>query len=219
LTRLNKTAIPFDQIPLLAHGIEESVAGVPCGLQDHLSALYGGVNVWYWKGRGLPQTYARKSLSNIKQYSDLPKHLLLAYCGVPHESKNINSTWIKQFLSGNHRSRWIEISKCTHAFADAFYSSDINEAVRQLNREAEIRIEMTPDVFDGMGNKLVHLALKENCGARFTGAGGGGCIWALGEVEHISALRSKWEKILLEKKAALLLDVNIDSTGLKTKTV
>lgn len=219
LTRLNKTPISFDQIPLLAHGIEESVAGVPCGLQDHLAALYGGVNAWYWKGNGLPQPFVRKPLSTTKQFSDLSKHLLLAYCGIPHESIKINSTWIKQFLSGQYRAHWIEISNCTNAFADAFYVLDIKESVRQLNRETEIRMEMTPDVFDDMGNKLVDLALNENCGARFTGAGGGGCIWALGEVENISVLRSKWKKILLEKKTASLLDVNIDSSGLQSKTV
>jgi D-glycero-alpha-D-manno-heptose-7-phosphate kinase len=219
LTPLNQTSVSYDQIPLLAHGIEESVAGVPCGLQDHLAALYGGVNAWYWKGNGLPQAYVRKSLSNTKQHSDLSKHLLLAYCGIPHESKNINSTWIKQFLSGNYRSHWIEIVNCTNAFVDAFFSLNIKEAVRQLNRETEIRVEMTPDVFDDMGEKLVHSALNQNCGARFTGAGGGGCIWALGEVENISVLQTEWEKIVLEKNTASLLDLNIDSTGLETITV
>ena len=37
------------QIAMLAHRIEESVAGVPCGRQDHLAAAFGGVNAWYWQ--------------------------------------------------------------------------------------------------------------------------------------------------------------------------
>ncbi|MEA3429538.1 MAG: galactokinase, partial [Thermodesulfobacteriota bacterium] len=36
------------KIALLAHALEESVAGVPCGLQDQLASVYGGVNAWYW---------------------------------------------------------------------------------------------------------------------------------------------------------------------------
>ena len=33
-----------EQIAILAHMIEASVAGVPCGLQDQLAAVYGGAN-------------------------------------------------------------------------------------------------------------------------------------------------------------------------------
>jgi len=38
------------KIALLAQTIEASVAGVPCGFQDQLAAVYGGVNAWYWPG-------------------------------------------------------------------------------------------------------------------------------------------------------------------------
>ncbi len=31
-----------------AHAVEQAVAGVPCGMQDHLAAVYGGVHAWYW---------------------------------------------------------------------------------------------------------------------------------------------------------------------------
>ncbi len=74
---------------------------------------------------------------------------------------------------------------------------------------------MTPDVLDKMGAKLVDLSVKNRCGARFTGAGGGGCIWAIGEVDDIDRLKDIWEKTLLSRKEACLLDVDIDSKGLE----
>jgi D-glycero-alpha-D-manno-heptose-7-phosphate kinase len=57
-------------------------------------------------------------------------------------------------------------------------------------------------------------AVALNCGARFTGAGGGGCIWALGDVKHIDSLRPIWEEILSSEKEGSLLDLKIDSQGL-----
>ena len=45
-----------------------------------------------------------------------------------------------------------------------------------MQAETALRVEMTPQVFDGMGHQLAHAAAAEHCGARFTGAGGGGVM-------------------------------------------
>jgi len=212
--RLNYRCVTADQIPLLAHAIEEGVAGVPCGLQDQLAAVYGGINAWVWKGRGAPQIYIRKLIGENLCYENFEKCLLLAYCGIPHESKNVNSQWVEQFLAGNFRSHWVEIVNCTNAFVNAISTGDLSEAVRLMNRETMIRLEMTPDVLDDTGTELFTEASNHRCGARFTGAGGGGCIWALGELADIAKLKNKWESILSQITDAGLLDVNIDSAGL-----
>jgi D-glycero-alpha-D-manno-heptose-7-phosphate kinase len=216
LEKVGRPVVAYDWIPLLAHGIEESVAGVPCGFQDQLAAVYGGVNAWYWKGAGFPRPYIRKPVAQPEHYESLSDHLLLAYCGIPHESKNINGQWVKQFITGECRTQWIEIAECTCAFVDAFASLDIAEAVKQINRETAVRVDMTPDVLDDIGLQLVNSALACHCGARFTGAGGGGCIWAIGNKERISELKVAWTQVLSQRKEACLLDVNIDPNGLLT---
>ncbi|MEJ2100261.1 MAG: hypothetical protein P8X68_09810 [Desulfobacterales bacterium] len=43
-----KAPLSRPQIAVLAHGLEETVAGVSCGFQDQLAAIYGGVNAWLW---------------------------------------------------------------------------------------------------------------------------------------------------------------------------
>ena len=199
---------------MLAHILEESVAGVPCGLQDQLAAAYGGVNAWYWKSDIKGPYFKKKTIIKKRYFKNFEKHLLLAYCGVPHESKNINKKWVKQFLSGKYRKLWIEIVECTQKFVDALTAGNFKDASASMNREMIIRREMTPDVLDSTGEKLVDFAIKNNCGARFTGAGGGGCIWAIGEVEDICKLRDIWEEMLSRRKDACMLDVNIDSRGL-----
>ncbi|MEJ2657784.1 MAG: galactokinase, partial [Desulfobacterales bacterium] len=52
LGKMGQPPMSRRQIALIAHEIEASVAGVPCGLQDQLAAAYGGVNAWYWTGDG-----------------------------------------------------------------------------------------------------------------------------------------------------------------------
>ena len=199
---------------LLACAIEGSVAGVPCGLQDQLAAAYGGVNTWYWLD-GIKNPYFRKKTVYRKDFfRKFEKHLLLAYCGIPHVSKDINEKWVRLFLSGKHRERWVEIIACTHKFVDALIQRDFKYAAELMNKEMALRKKMTPEVLDSMGEKLVDSAVENNCGARFTGAGGGGCIWAIGEIENIETLEKKWKSILSEKEEACMLDVKIDSKGL-----
>jgi len=204
-----------DQIVLLAHAIEEAVAGISCGLQDQLAAAYGGVNAWYWpSGPGDPR-FKRREVLTKEGYAALETRLLLAYCGVPHESQDINSKWIKQFVGGKARHLWPEIVFCTNEFVQAMAGKDWSGAVRAVNKEVEIRRKMTPEVFDEIGVALLEKALAHGCGARFTGSGGGGCIWALGEEENICNLRPEWVDILSSREGSRLLDARVNPNGLE----
>ena len=207
--RLNRRAIA-----LTAYQIEQSVAGVPCGIQDQLAAAYGGVNIWHWQADSKQSVFKRQCAIRKKSHKDVERHLLIAYCGKPHVSKDINGLWVRQFLSGKYRDLWAEIILCTRKFASALVKRNYQQAVIQMNRETAIRRTLTPDVLDNVGEKLVDLARQNNCGARFTGAGGGGCLWAVGEIENIDRLRPVWQKTLSAREEACLLDVKIDSKGL-----
>jgi len=203
------------KVALLSHALEESVAGVPCGRQDQLAAAFGGVNAWYWQTGNEGPPFIKKTIVNKVDFKRLEKHLLLAYCGVPHESKNVNGIWVSQFLAGRYRRLWKEITINTKKFIDALAVRNYKKAVAPMKREMVLRREMTPEVLDDMGEKLVDSAVKNNCGARFTGAGGGGCIWALGETDDIDKLKEIWKESLATRKGACLLDEKIDSKGLE----
>jgi D-glycero-alpha-D-manno-heptose-7-phosphate kinase len=207
--RLNRRSIA-----LTAFQIEQSVAGVPCGIQDQLAATYGGVNIWHWQADSKRSVFKRQCAVRKKSHGEVERHLLIAYCGKPHVSKDINGQWVRQFLSGRYRDLWAEIVLCTRKFSSAMVKRNYPQAVIQMNRETAIRRTLTPDVLDNVGEKLVDLARQNNCGARFTGAGGGGCLWAVGEIENIDRLRPMWQKTLSAREEAGLLDVKIDSKGL-----
>jgi D-glycero-alpha-D-manno-heptose-7-phosphate kinase len=202
------------RIATLAHGLEESVAGVPCGMQDQLAAIYGGVNAWIWPVSTENPQFRKKMVLPKRSHKDLEKHLLVAYCGRPHASKDINSRWVHQFLSGKFRDSWAEIVACTRQFVSHLADRNYMKAAELMNRETAIRRKMTPDVLDEIGVQLMKAAVAHDCGARFTGAGGGGCIWALGDVKHIDSLRPVWEEILSSENEGSLMDLKIDSQGL-----
>jgi D-glycero-alpha-D-manno-heptose-7-phosphate kinase len=201
---------------ILAHAIEQSVAGVPCGLQDQLAAAFGGVNVWYWKDVTKSPCFVRKNLLKKELSKDFEKNIILAYCGIPHESKNINGRWVNQFVSGRSRDFWNEIVECTSGFVDSVSIRRFHDAAIFMNRETAIRRRMTPDVVDEVGRKLIISARENGCGARFTGAGGGGCMWAIGEACDIERLKDKWESILSQREGACLLEFGIDFKGVTT---
>ncbi|MFW6080383.1 MAG: galactokinase [Desulfosalsimonas sp.] len=204
-----------DTIPALAHGIEESIAGVPCGMQDQLAAVYGGVNAWHWEeSRGRP-SWRRQSMDGAGEASWLNESILVAYCGVPHESSDINGTWIRRFLSGRDRRRWEKIVDVTKRFVYALFEKDLDSAAGWMNLETEIRRELTPSVVDETGAELIDAAASGNCGARFAGAGGGGCLWALGPAEAISELREEWLEVTRRRPEARILEAVVDTRGVR----
>jgi D-glycero-alpha-D-manno-heptose-7-phosphate kinase len=212
-----RVAVPIEDrsIALLAHAIEESVAGVPCGYQDQLAAVFGGVNAWRWLALPRAQVFRRKALVPRSGLRGLEPHLLAAYAGVPHASSDINARWVRQFVGGRYRREWGDILACTRRFADALQRRDFESAAAAMNRETDIRRRMTPDVLDGLGGKLAAVARLCGCGARFTGAGGGGCLWAIGAADAILRLRPFWEEILSKRRGARLLDARVAGQGLK----
>lgn len=214
LEQTGKKPMSREKIALIAHVLEAGVAGVPCGHQDQLAAVYGGVNAWYWRAVPNGPLFKKKNIVRKNRLKDFEKHLLLAYGGVPHESRDVNGKWVRQFLAGKYRGLWSEIIVCTQQFSAALMDRNLKDACLSMNRETAIRREMTPEVLDEMGMALVEAAMECGCGARFTGAGAGGCLWALGEVEDIDKLKRTWEIILSTKKGARLLDAKIDAEGL-----
>ena len=202
-------------IALMAHAIEESVAGVPCGYQDQLAAVFGGVNAWHWLALPPEQVFRREVLIPRRGLRGLEPHLLVAYVGVPHESRDINGQWVQQFVFGKYRAEWAEIVACTRRFADLLRRRDYSAAAAVMNRELDLRQRMTPNVLDHLGRKLTAAARRQGCSARFTGAGGGGCLWAIGEAGAVARLKPLWQQVLAERREAHLLDAGVAGEGLR----
>lgn len=200
----------------LAFMLESSVAGVLCGIQDQLAAVYGGIHLWHWTARPDEPAWRREPLQCESPLSELETHLLLVYGGVPHTSGPVNERWGRQFLSGSTRRSWAQIIDLTHRFTEAFRARHYAQAGDLLNQEMALRREMTPDVLDEFSSRLWAAAVEERCGARITGAGAGGCLWAVGECADIQRLRRIWQDAVDERPEATLLDFKIAADGVRS---
>lgn len=197
----------------IAQSVESAVAGVVCGVQDQMAAAFGGVSLWHWDGEGRH----RRTPVFCRGDVDPAPHIAVAYCGVPHDSLDVNGRWVRGFLDGRHRDAWHRIVRLTHAFAAAMARQDWREAAELMNRETRIRVAMTPDVLDETGRRLVEIATGHGCGARFTGAGGGGCLWAVGEADAVRGVRSAWEPVLAGTPGAQILPSAVAWTGVRVE--
>jgi D-glycero-alpha-D-manno-heptose-7-phosphate kinase len=213
LAHITDEPVSHNQMAILAYQIESNVARVSCGIQDHLAAIFGGVNAWHFNALPSENPFKHEVLQSKTDYAELEKHILIAYCGIPHESKDINGQWVEQFLKGTTRKKWEEIVLQTRKFIKALVNADWPAVVSAICSEVEIRLQMTPDVFNDSGKILLQAAIDNQCAARFTGAGGGGCIWAIGDKKQIDILRAIWLSILDQYPDALLLHNKIADCG------
>ena len=201
-----------ENIVRLAYELENGLSVSLCGMQDQAGAAFGGINQWIWMADG---TFVRNELVGLDAVDEFKEHMLVAYCGQVHDSVDVNSVWLKSFVSGYHRESWFKINALTHQFAAAIRDGNWRDAIQAMNLETELRIGLTPSVLVQSTNALVQAARDLGCGARFCGAGGGGCVWALGERDDIVNLRHEWSELLDGFHGGRLLEAEIDSVGVR----
>jgi len=210
---LNENGIKKEDILHLAYHLEDAVNGGMCGLQDQGAAVFGGVNKWSWHYSDRERLFTRESILDENGQKEISKKILVAYSGRRHLSARINRLWIEKFLQGETRSGWIEVNKIVNRFALHIKERMWNEAAQDLIEEVAIRKKLTPEAFTPIITRLIEESKKSGCGARFTGAGGGGTVWALCEIDAIARVREIWTHILKGTKTGGILECNVDPIG------
>jgi D-glycero-alpha-D-manno-heptose-7-phosphate kinase len=195
--------------------LEDAMSGGNCGIQDQAAAVYGGVNRWTWRYGERSSPFKREPLLDTNGQRELSRRILVAFSGKSHASLRINRNWIKDFLSGETRSGWVKVNEVVNALARAIKAKEWDKAARLLKKEMAIRRDITPDALIPIAEELVDRAEDAGCGARFAGAGGGGTVWALGEMDRIRDLRKIWEGILAPIRGGRILECAIDPMGMR----
>jgi D-glycero-alpha-D-manno-heptose-7-phosphate kinase len=201
------------EIVLLAQRIENDLGLSLTGLQDQAAAAYGGVNRWIWHYSRSSKPFSRHPLVSQNCLASLEEHIVVAFTGVEHDSSDINRLWLEDFLQGGDRHIWYEILSLTDEFASAISVGDWRKAATLLSRENDLRVSITPGMVPDYTHHLLEEAKSLACGARFSGAGGGGCVWAIGERERIRILATHW-KDFLNPMGGYLLPTRIARKGL-----
>jgi D-glycero-alpha-D-manno-heptose-7-phosphate kinase len=199
----------------LGYHLEDGISGGNCGIQDQAAAVFGGVNQWKWHFGNRTTPFERIPLLDRKGQSELTNHLLVAYSGKSHVSSRTNQNWIKGFLSGMTRKGWCEANEIVQNFAFSLQEKDWNRAAGFLRAEMALRKKLTPGALIPVTARLIKQAERAGCGARFAGAGAGGSLWALGDLENIKELKKTWGKTVALIRGAKILDCEVDTVGVR----
>jgi D-glycero-alpha-D-manno-heptose-7-phosphate kinase len=198
--------------------LEDGVSGGNCGIQDQAAAVYGGVQHWEWSYGSHKTLFRRRALLDRKGQLALSRRLLVAYSGKRHTASSTNRRWIRDFLSGRTRTGWLKVNETVRRFGRAVEARDWRQAAALIREEMSVRREITPEALTPVTAELIETAENAGCGARFTGAGAGGSLWAIGDVDRIDTLRRIWETRLVKIKGAAILDCQVDPSGVKQES-
>ncbi len=214
LDQLCQTHMDHERLAHIAYHMEDIHQEGAAGMQDHLAALYGGVNLWKWDYTSYP--YFQREDLDQEAMGELSKCILIAYTGESHSSSDINKKWVSQFLAGVTTRAWIEANEITMEFWNALKRGDYSRALQLIQKEMEVRKAITPEAFEARGMvELFQCARDHGCGARFAGAGAGGCVWALGEEKDIKKLKEAWGNILAKTGSGFLVDASPTKEGVR----
>jgi D-glycero-alpha-D-manno-heptose-7-phosphate kinase len=196
-----------DELMDLAMNVEAQAINVPTGAQDFRPALYGGVSAVELDVDGV------RRIALPVDARDLESRLVLAYTNASRNSGINNWEVTKRHIDGDRdvQARFARIRDIAAAMRAALEAGDWREVGRQVGEEWENRKGLAPGVTTPAIDAM--LAAARGAGAyagKVCGAGGGGCLFCIGEPASTPAIRTA-----LERSGARVLDFHIETDGLR----
>lgn len=190
----------------IAMNVEAQAIDVPTGVQDYRPALYGGVAAIELGVDGV------KRVELPVAPEELERRLVLAYTNASRNSGINNWEVTKRHIDGdkNVQASFGRIRDIAAAMRDALERGDWPRVGTHIAEEWDNRKRLAPGVTTPEID--VMLAAAERAGARggkVCGAGGGGCLFCIGEPAAVPAIRAA-----LQGAGARLLDFRVERRGL-----
>ena len=194
----------------IAMNVEAQAIDVPTGVQDYRPALYGGISAVELRVDGVRRVELPVSAL------ELERRLVLAYTGATRNSGINNWEVTKRHIDGdrNVQRRFERIRDIAGAMREALERGAWSEVGRHVADEWENRKGLAPGVTTPEIDAILAAARDAGAfGGKVCGAGGGGCLFCLGEPERIPAIRAA-----IAAAGGRLLDFHIEPDGLRVDT-
>jgi D-glycero-alpha-D-manno-heptose-7-phosphate kinase len=199
-----------DQLMQIAMNVEAQAIDVPTGVQDYRPAVYGGISAVELGVDGIRRVALPVSAQALQE------RLVLAYTGASRNSGINNWEVTKRHIDGdtNVQQRFSRIRDIAVGMRGALERNDWQEVGRQIADEWENRKGLAPGVTTPAIDAMLNAARQAGAyGGKVCGAGGGGCLFCLGEPDRIPAIRTA-----ISSHGGQLLDFQIESDGLRVNT-
>jgi D-glycero-alpha-D-manno-heptose-7-phosphate kinase len=201
---------PDDLLMQIAQNVEAQVIDVPTGVQDYRPAFYGGISAVELNVDGIRRVALPVSAADLQQ------RIVLAYTNASRNSGINNWEMTKRHIDGDRevRARFAKIRDIAVQMRHALEARDWRAVGRLVGDEWENRKGLAPGVTTPDIDAMLAAAREAGAdGGKVCGAGGGGCLFCIGDPADVPAIREA-----LAASSARLLDFMIDTDGLKVET-
>lgn len=199
-----------DLLMQIAQNVEAQVINVPTGVQDFRPALYGGISAVELGVDGI------RRVALPVDAGELQARLVLAYTNASRNSGINNWEMTKRHIDGDAevRSRFARIRDIAGDMRRSLEQRDWAAVGRHLTEEWENRKRLVPGVTTPAIDAMLAAAARAGAaGGKVCGAGGGGCLFCIGEPETVPAIRRA-----LAESGARVLDFQIETDGLRVES-
>jgi D-glycero-alpha-D-manno-heptose-7-phosphate kinase len=210
LARLRGKDLTAPEVAYAAHSLEVEVLGVESGIQDQLSAAFGGINYLEI------EPYPEATVHALAPWEELSPLLTLVYLGRAHESGAVHQQVIEG--AGRHGSGvFSRLREAAQASRDAVVRQDLAGFGRAMIANTEAQKALHPALVGADARRVVEVATARGAlGWKVNGAGGdGGSITILSPTfEAKEAL----ERRIAELDARYeLLPIQVSEAGLEVR--
>jgi D-glycero-alpha-D-manno-heptose-7-phosphate kinase len=203
-------ALEDDLLLQIAQNVEAQVIDVPTGVQDYRPALFGGISAVELNVDGIRRVPLQVDARELQQ------RVVLAYTNASRNSGINNWEMTKRHIDGDGevRSRFARIRDVAVAMRESLERKDWPAVGRHVADEWDNRKRLAPGVTTPAIDGMLDAAVAAGAwGGKVCGAGGGGCLFCIGEPDRVPAIRDA-----LATAGARVLDFRIESEGLRITT-
>ncbi len=197
-------------IAYAAHRLEVDVLGMESGIQDHLSAAFGGINYLEI------EPYPEATVHTLPSWAGLSARLTLVFLGRAHDSSSVHRQVIDNAASRGSEA-FARLRDAAVAARDAVLDQDLGAFGQAMIANTDAQRALHPELVGLDAARVIDLAAAQGAvGWKVNGAGGDG-----GSVTILSG--SEAAKVAIEQRVAALdsryrvLPIEISAVGLEVR--
>lgn len=162
------------EIAVKSHYIESCLLKLQTGIQDQLSAAYGGIN--FIEMSKYPEASVSQIALKDELLWELESRLLLVYLGKPHSSSEIHNAVIKRLEeSHKYRKHLTSLREAAVTGKEALLRGDLSAFGSAMIENTRSQTLLHPNLVGERAQLAIDIALKRGvCGYKVNGAGGAG---------------------------------------------
>lgn len=151
-----------------AHRLEVDVLGIESGIQDQLSAAYGGIN--YLEIEPYPQA----TVDTLPAWKELSARLTLVFLGRPHDSSAVHRQVIEN-VGGHASTVFSRLRDAAVSARDAVLAQDLDAFGQAMIANTEAQRALHPELVGSDAREAIEIAAALGAiGWKVNGAGGHG---------------------------------------------